>query len=56
MRADIKKKANTCSACLNAECGKNLKFQLPLTEKTKIETPRIEPPIENRKRLNREPA
>ena len=56
MRADIKKKANTCSACLNAECGKNLKFQLPLTEKTKIETPRIEPPIENPKRLNREPA
>ena len=39
MRIDIKKKAKTCSACLSA--GKNLKFQLPLTEKkTKIETPK----------------
>ena len=37
MRADIKKKAKTCSACFNA--GKSLKFQLPTTEKTKIETP-----------------
>ena len=36
MRADLEKKAKTCSACLNA--GKNLKFQLPSTEKTKIET------------------
>ena len=37
MRADIEKKANICSACLNA--GKNLKFQLPSTEKkNKIET------------------
>ena len=33
----LKKKAKTCSACLNA--GRNLKFQIPLTEKkTKIET------------------
>ena len=31
MRTDIEKKAKTCSACLNT--GKNLKFQLPLTEK-----------------------
>ena len=31
MRADIERKAKTCSACLNA--GKNLKFQLPCTEK-----------------------
>ena len=38
MRTDIEKKAKTCSACLNA--GKNLKFQLPSTEKTKIETPK----------------
>ena len=35
MREDIEKKSKTCSACLNA--GKNLKFQLPTTEKTKIE-------------------
>ena len=35
MRADIEKKGKTCSACLNA--GKNLKFQLPSTEKTKID-------------------
>ena len=31
MRADIKRKAKTCSACLNA--GKNLKCQIPSTEK-----------------------
>ena len=37
MREDIEKKSKTCSACLNA--GKNLKFQLPTTEKTKIEPP-----------------
>ena len=35
MRADIEKKAKTCSACLNA--GKILKCQIPSTEKTKIE-------------------
>ena len=38
MRADIEKKAKTCSACLNA--GKNLKIQLPNTEKSKIEPPK----------------
>ena len=38
MRADIEKKAKTCSACLNA--GKNLKTQLPNTEKSKIEPPK----------------
>ena len=38
MRADIERKAKTCSACLNA--GKNLKFQIPSTEKTKIEPPK----------------
>ena len=38
LREDIKKKSKTCSACLNA--GKNLKFQLPTTEKTKIEPPK----------------
>ena len=38
MRADIEKKAKTCSACLNA--GKNLKTQLPNTEKSKIEQPK----------------
>ena len=38
MREDIEKKSKTCSACLNA--GKNLKFQLPTTEKTKIEPPK----------------
>ena len=37
MRADIEKKAKACSACLNA--GKNLKCQIPSTEKTKIEQP-----------------
>ena len=37
MQADIEKKAKTCSACLNA--GKNLKCQIPSTEKTKIEPP-----------------
>ena len=31
MRTDIKKKAKTCSACLNS--GKNLKFQLLLSKK-----------------------
>ena len=38
MRADIEKKAKTCSASLNA--GKNLKFQQPLTKKNKIEPPK----------------
>ena len=38
MRADIEKKAKTCSACLNA--GKNLKTQLPNTEKSIIEPPK----------------
>ena len=38
MRADIEKKAKTCSACLNA--GKSLKTQLPNTEKSKIEPPK----------------
>ena len=37
MREDIEKKSKTYSACLNA--GTNLKFQLPTTEKTKIEPP-----------------
>ena len=31
MREDIEKKSKPCSACLNA--GKNLKFQIPQTEK-----------------------
>ena len=39
MRADIERKAKTCFACLNA--GKNLKFQIPSTEKTKREPPQI---------------
>ena len=34
MRADIEKRAKTCSACLNA--GKNLKFQVLLFEKNRI--------------------
>ena len=38
MRADIEKKAKTCSARLNA--GKNLKTQLPSTEKSKLEPPK----------------
>ena len=38
MREDIEKKSKTCSACLNA--GKNLKFQIPQTEKSKIEPPK----------------
>ena len=38
MRADIEKKAKACSACLNA--GKNLKTQLPSTEKSKLEPPK----------------
>ena len=38
MRADIEKKAKACSACLNA--GKNLKTQLPCTEKSKLEPPK----------------
>ena len=38
MREDIEKKSKTCSACLNA--GKNLKFQKPQTEKSKIEPPK----------------
>ena len=38
MRADIEKKAKTCSACLNA--GKNLKTQWPNTEKSKLEPPK----------------
>ena len=38
MRADIEKKAKTCSACLNA--GKKLKTQLPSTEKSKLESPK----------------
>ena len=37
MRTDIEKKAKTCSACMKA--GKNLKCQIPSTEKTKIEPP-----------------
>ena len=37
MRADIEK-AKTCSACLNA--GKELKTQLPSTEKSKLEPPK----------------
>ena len=35
-REDIEKKSKTCSACLNA--GKNLKSQLPATEKATIQT------------------
>ena len=38
MRADIEKKAKTCSECLNA--GKNLKTQLPNTEKSNLEPPK----------------
>ena len=38
MRAGIEKKAKTSSACLNAR--KNLKTQLPNTEKSKIEPPK----------------
>ena len=38
MREDNEKKLKTCSACLNA--GKNLKFQIPQTEKSKIEPPK----------------
>ena len=38
IRADIKKKTKTCSACLNA--GKILKTQLPSTEKSKLEPPK----------------
>ena len=38
MREDIERKSKTCSACLNA--GKNLKFQIPQTEKSKIEPPK----------------
>ena len=38
MRKDIGKKSKTCSACLNA--GKNLKFQIPQTEISKIEPPK----------------
>ena len=38
MRAEIEKKAKTCSACLNA--GKILKTQLPSTEKSKFEPPK----------------
>ena len=38
MRADIEKKAKTCSACLNA--GKNSITQLPSTEKSKLEPPK----------------
>ena len=38
MRADIKKKVKTSSACLNA--GKNLKTQLPSTKKSKLEPPK----------------
>ena len=35
MRADIEKKTKSCSACLTA--GKNLKFELSLIEKIKLE-------------------
>ena len=38
MRENIEKKSKTCSACLNA--GKNLKFQIPQTKKSKIEPPK----------------
>ena len=38
MRADIERKAKTCSACLNA--GNSSKTQLPNTEKSKIEPPK----------------
>ena len=38
MREDIERKSKTCSACLNA--GKNLKFQIPQTGKSKIEPPK----------------
>ena len=37
-RSDTDKKTKTCSACLNAD--KNLEFQLPSTDKTKIESPK----------------
>ena len=43
--ADIEKKANTCSACLNA--GKNLKPQISYTEKLKIQ-----PPKKSRRRIS----
>ena len=35
MRADIEKKAKTCSSCLNA--SKNLKSKIPYSEKSQIE-------------------
>ena len=38
MQEDIESKSNTCSACLSA--GKNLKFQIPQTEKSKIDPPK----------------
>ena len=38
MRADIEKKAKTCSACLNA--GKKLKTQLSSSKKSKLELPK----------------
>ena len=38
MRADIEKKAKTCSACINP--GNNLKTQIPSTKKLKIEPPK----------------
>ena len=38
MRQDIERKSKTCSACLNT--GKNLKHQIPQTEKSKIEPPK----------------
>ena len=38
MREDIEERSKTWSACLNA--GKNLKPQLPATEKTITETPK----------------
>ena len=38
MPEDIEKKSKTCSACLNA--GTNLKFQIPQTNKSKIEPPK----------------
>ena len=38
MREDIERKSKTCSPCLNA--GKNLKFQIPQTGKSKTERPK----------------
>ena len=38
MREDIDKKSKTCSACLNA--GKNLKFQIPQTDKSLVQPPK----------------